>query len=61
MFFPILIIVVGIIWLLNNLNIISTSVWSIIMPVAVILAGISMVSGKKCSWCDWHKDDKNNK
>jgi len=50
MFFPILIIVVGLIWLLNSLGIISTDLWSIVLPVAVVLAGISMLT-KKCCCC----------
>jgi hypothetical protein len=58
MFFPVLVIVVGIVWLLNNLGIISTGVWSIILPVAVILAGVSMISKKNCSWCNLHHDQK---
>lgn len=48
---PFLVIIVGIVWLLNNVGVISTNLWSIILPVAVILAGISMLSKKNCSWC----------
>jgi len=60
MFFPVLIIVMGIVWLLNSLNLISTNVWSIILPVAVILAGISMISNRKCMWCGWHHHHHNH-
>ena len=52
MFFPALIIIVGLIWLLNSLGIVSTEVWQVILPVVVILWGVSMVS-KKHSWCSW--------
>jgi len=58
MFFPALVIIVGIVWLLNNLGIISADLWSILLPAAVILAGISMLSKKDgCKWCK-PKDQK---
>ncbi|MBU1036768.1 hypothetical protein KKF32_01875 [Patescibacteria group bacterium] len=53
MFFPILVVVVGIIWLLKNLGVISTDAWLIIFPVAVILAGLTMFSKKSCPWCSY--------
>jgi len=56
MFFPVLVIIVGIVWLLNNLGIVSTDIWSIILPAAVILAGISMLTKKNCPCCS--KDKK---
>ena len=50
MFIPALIIIVGLIWLFTNLGIISTSAWDVILPLAVILFGISMYAkhGKCC-------------
>ena len=53
MFIPVLVIVVGLVWLFNNLGIISTDVWSVILPVAVILAGISMMKKNHVSWSSW--------
>lgn len=53
MFIPVLVIVVGLVWLFNNLGIISANVWSVILPVAVILAGISMFTKKSGNWCSW--------
>jgi len=52
MFMPFLIIIAGLIWLLNNLGVISADIWSIVWPVAVILLGISMLSKKNCVWCN---------
>ncbi|MFA6304217.1 MAG: DUF5668 domain-containing protein [Patescibacteria group bacterium] len=60
MFFPILVIVLGLVWLFNNLGIISADVWSVILPVALILAGISMLNKKKCSWCSWNWQGHNH-
>jgi len=51
MFFPVLVIVVGAVWLLSNLGVISADLWSVILPAAVILAGLSMLSKKHCPWC----------
>ena len=50
MFIPALIIIVGLIWLFTNLGIISTSALDFILPLAVILFGISMYAkhGKCC-------------
>ncbi len=53
MFFPVLIIIIGLIWLLNGLGLISTSVWSVILPIAVILTGVAMISKKNCWGCNW--------
>ncbi len=64
MFLPILVIVVGLVWLFNNLGIISANVWSVILPVAVVLAGISMMKKSRGGWSSWccgghdHKNDQ---
>jgi hypothetical protein len=42
MFIPALIIIVGLVWLFTNLGIISDGAWDIILPLAVILFGITM-------------------
>jgi len=48
MFLGVLVLVVGVVWLLNSLGIISADVWQVILPVAVILAGFTMM-GKHCN------------
>jgi hypothetical protein len=64
MFLPVLIIAIGIVWLLNNLGIISTSVWALIWPIVLILVGVSLVCGKKgcalcsCGLCKKHDDKR---
>jgi len=48
MFFGILVLVVGVVWLLNGLGVVSTDIWQIILPTAVILADFAMM-GKHCN------------
>jgi hypothetical protein len=65
MFLPVLVIVFGAIWLLNTLGIISTSAWAVILPVTVILLGVSMLDKKKCGahcwgWCGHSKEHRHD-
>jgi len=48
MFLGVLVLVVGVVWLLNGLGIISADLWQIILPLIVILAGFSLM-GKHCN------------
>jgi len=55
-----LIVVVGALFLLSNLGLISPVTWSIIWPIVVILIGLSMMRkhgrwGRHC-WCGCGKD-----
>jgi len=43
MFIGILVLVVGVVFLLQNLGYISGSVWDIIWPAIVIVVGLSMI------------------
>ena len=43
MWFGIVLIVVGVVFLLQNLGFVTGAVWNIIWPVFIILIGISMV------------------
>jgi len=55
MFMPWLLIILGIIFLLENLNLIPGLNWSIIWPALLILAGLYLMK-KKCGdgcW-DWN-------
>lgn len=55
MLIPWLLIVFGLIFLLENLNVIPGVEWSIVWPVILILAGLYMMkkrSGDSC--CGWH-------
>jgi len=52
MFFGIAIIVIGLVFLLQNLGIISSSVWEIIWPSLLVVAGISMIC-KRQGCCTW--------
>ena len=56
---PWLLIIVGLIFLLENLNLIPSVDWSIVWPIILILAGLFMLkkkSGDGC--CGWHKEKK---
>lgn len=59
---PWLLIVIGLIFLLENLNIIPGINWSIIWPVLLICAGLYMMKkrgGDSC--CGWHGETKEEK
>lgn len=48
-FFPYLLILIGIIFLLNNLGLVSFSIWSILWkfwPVIIIFIGLNIIFGK---------------
>lgn len=53
MFFPVAIIVIGAIFLLQNLGLISSNVWGIIWPALLIIAGASMIWKKGDCCCGW--------
>lgn len=58
---PWLLIIVGLIFLLENLNLIPGIKWSVVWPIIVILAGVMMLkkkSGHDC--CGWHGEKKDN-
>jgi len=59
MFFGAVLIVIGVVFLLQNLGVISASVWSVIWPVLIILAGVSFLSKKNGNCCWWKKDGEN--
>ncbi|MDD4900978.1 MAG: DUF5668 domain-containing protein [Patescibacteria group bacterium] len=62
MLIPWLLIVFGVIFLLENLNIIPGVDWSIVWPILLIAAGLLMLK-KKCgdSCCSWMKKDNSSK
>lgn len=59
MLMPWVLIIVGLIFLLENLNIIPGINWSVIWPVLLILAGLYMMK-KKCGdgHCGWPREKK---
>jgi hypothetical protein len=51
-----LIILLGIVYLLTNVHLISAAQLSILLPIIVIYVGIAMVTGKRCWHCGiWHE------
>ena len=66
MIFAIFLILIGFIWLLYNLGIITTSVAQVIWPLMVIAIGLALLIKSKNHhfghWCcGWHNEDKNKK
>jgi hypothetical protein len=47
MYIGFLLIIVGVLFLLKNLGIISGSFWDILWPIVVVFVGISMLFGRK--------------
>ena len=47
MFFPLAIIIIGAILLLENLNVISGNIWEWVWPALIIVLGLSMLLGRK--------------
>lgn len=44
MFFGLLLIVIGIVFLLENLGIVTGDVWDVIWPLIIILFGVSVIA-----------------
>jgi len=62
MFMPWLLIVLGFIFLLENLGFLPWLNWSVIWPVILILAGLCMMKkkgGDEC--CNWFKKEADKK
>jgi hypothetical protein len=55
MFFGLIIIIVGLVFLLKNLGFIGGDVWPIIWPSLVIVVGLSILCKKKKHEQKWHK------
>ena len=49
--FPILVIVLGVVFLLAALNILTMAFVNIIWPIIIIIAGFMKLGGNKCSCC----------
>ncbi|HOY56247.1 MAG TPA: DUF5668 domain-containing protein [bacterium] len=52
MFFGLLLVALGVIFLLQNLHILSAATWGLIWPVLVIILGLSMVLKKNKKWME---------
>ncbi|MFA5368898.1 MAG: DUF5668 domain-containing protein [Candidatus Paceibacterota bacterium] len=59
MFIGFAIILIGVIFLLQNLGLISANVWQVIWPVLIILLGLSIISKNSCQAWKWevHRDE----
>lgn len=62
MLVPWLLIIIGLIFLLENLNLIPAANWSIVWPVILILAGLCMLKKKGgdscCGWFSGKPEEK---
>lgn len=57
MFIGIAIIIIGLVFLLQNMGFISTSAWQIIWPALIIMLGVSVMM-KRNGCCGWGKMEK---
>jgi len=60
MLFGSILIIIGVVFLLENLGILSGGVWDIIWPLLLILLGLSFFF-KKHHWCYYGHFSKNEK
>lgn len=49
MFFGLIIIIIGLVLLLKNLDILTTSSWNIIYPTVIVIIGLAIILKKKRS------------
>jgi hypothetical protein len=57
---PLLIILLGLLWLLSALNVISINIVSIILPIIVIAIGLMVLFKGECRCCNKGKDSKSS-
>ena len=50
-----LVIVVGVLFLLKNLGVITGNFWDVLWPLVIVVAGISMLFGRKKQHRDWNE------
>lgn len=48
---PMLIFVVGLLFFLNAINVVTMSALNILWPIAVMIAGLTKMMGHKCKCC----------
>jgi hypothetical protein len=48
----VVVVLIGVIFLLGNLDIISSKIIGIIWPIFIILAGIKIMAKRMCKCCD---------
>ncbi len=53
---PLAVVAFGAVFLLGALNILTATAVSWLWPVIVILAGLTKLTGKRCSCCGTHKN-----
>jgi len=58
MIFGIIVIIVGLIFLMQNLGYITAGIWSIIWPLLIIAVGLKMIVKRKGGHCWWCGDEE---
>jgi membrane-bound ClpP family serine protease len=61
MFFGLLLIVIGVIFLLQNLGYLSASAWGVLWPVIVVIIGLTFIFGRSRTWWWYHMQEKKNR
>lgn len=54
-FVPLLIVLIGLSFLLQALQILTSDLVAILWPILLILAGLAKLSGRKCECCMHHE------
>ena len=50
MFFPIFLIIIGIVFLLKNMGLVGDEVWGYVWPIFFIIWGVSMLMNRNKLW-----------
>jgi len=54
MFFGLVLIVIGVVFLLQNLGYLSSDAWKIIWPIIIIVIGLGFLFKRSRTWYGWH-------
>lgn len=54
MFFGLALIIVGVIFLLEKMGIVTGAVWGYVWPCLLIALGLAIVLGRRCCGMKWH-------
>ena len=57
---PLLIILLGVLWLLSALGVISLDIVAIVLPIVIIVIGLMVLFKGECTCCSKSKDAKPN-
>ena len=50
---PMIIFVIGLLFFLNAVDVVTTNALNILWPIAVMIGGLTKMMGYKCKCCNW--------